>query len=325
MLFIALLISSALPAQTFSRKDTLRFAPDSSYSRAMIRCGKDLLFGTSKNGLIRLQERTGKITTVFPADTAGEFRDIVCYRNEVIGMISGNNGILTGKQLYATVPGVFYDDLVLAGRDVIVLGDPVSGCFFLEAISLTHSGTASALPRIPAFPGEACYAASGTTAQLSDRHTYCFVSGGGSVSRFHCFSLRDTAAYFATDLPMVAGEGSGPFSLCFIDRQNGICVGGNYLQPAVREGTAAYTTDGGKTWSAAETLPRGYRSCVTGNKKWQFSCGTNGIDYSSDGGKTWNTFDQGNFCALLLERKTLYATTNKGYCIRYRIQKRNDD
>ena len=81
-----------------------------------------------------------------------------------------------------------------------------------------------------------------------------------------------------------------------------VAVGGDYEKPNESKGTAAYSTDGGKTWTAATVPPHGYRSAVAWDKAdraW-IAVGTNGSDYSRDDGKTWHPLDNGEWNALSL-------------------------
>lgn len=269
-------------------------------------------------------EKNSRAINVTPKNPDGEFRDLLLNKEHcLISMVSGDNGHIynTCVQERPAVydKGIFYDDLVLTKRGYIILGDPVNNIFFLRYVLQRGNQPETILPTIKSYPGEACYAGSGTTAQLVGKNDYCFVSGGGNSARFHRFSLKDTSTYFFSDLPMSKGEGAGPFSVCFMDSRNGAIVGGNYLAPNDTTGAAVYSVDGGNNWLPSAKQPNGYRCCVTGTKKLLFCAGTNGIDYSTDGGKTWYFFDKGYFCALLLEGNKLYATTNKGYCIRYQF------
>lgn len=330
-IFVLIVSSFTAFGQFNGQKDTLRFAPDSSYSRSIMRFKKDqLIFGTSKSGVIVFNEKTNTSSTLLNPHEFGEYRDLALLKNTVLGMISGKSGVIVQEIHFQyrdqiEDDDVFYDALNVLKEQLIILGDPLNGHFFLRQSKITpgESKVKIQLPVIPNQPEEACYAASGTTAQLVGKSDYVFVSGGKQSARFHRFDLTDSSSYFVRDLPMVKGEGAGPFSVCFTDENHGVIVGGNYLQPKDSSGTCVYTEDGGKTWLRSIISPNGYRSCVTGNKKILFSCGTTGIDYSSDGGKTWTQFDTGNYCALLLEKRCLYATTNKGVCIRYTFPKKS--
>ena len=86
---------------------------------------------------------------------------------------------------------------------------------------------------------------------------------------------------------------SGIFSVSFRDARNGLIVGGDYLKPREREGTAAYSRDGGATWGLSLTPPNGYRSAVQwdpAHKLW-ITVGPNGSDVSRDDGKSWQAIE----------------------------------
>jgi len=102
----------------------------------------------------------------------------------------------------------------------------------------------------------------------------------------------------------IAGESSssGVFSLLSRDAQNWVAVGGDYSKLKDATGTAAWTADGGKTWTAAVKPTHGYRSAVAWDadaKAW-IAAGPNGSDVSYDGGKTWSPLDDGKWNALSL-------------------------
>jgi photosystem II stability/assembly factor-like uncharacterized protein len=103
--------------------------------------------------------------------------------------------------------------------------------------------------------------------------------------------------------PLASGnESSGVFSLAFRDQNHGIAVGGDYKKPDESAGTAAHTSDGGRTWTAAAKPPHGYRSAVAwdgADKAW-IAAGTNGSDVSFDDGKTWVFLDSGKWNAISL-------------------------
>jgi hypothetical protein len=68
-----------------------------------------------------------------------------------------------------------------------------------------------------------------------------------------------------------------------------VAVGGDYLKPKERAGTAAFSLDGGNDWQAATTPPHGYRSAVAydpATKTW-ITVGPNGTDISTDDGRNW--------------------------------------
>lgn len=318
------LICSSSFAQQIKSVDTLHFTSEKSYSRALARYSKnELVFGTSKTGVILYNEKTKRTQTLIKPVSCGEFRDVIVDRKRIYTCVSGDSGIIyqvsnrkTVTELYRDAS--FIDDIVLKKQDLIILSDPVDGKQIIKVFQL-KTGRTQKFSTYKTKEGEAYYAASGTTAQLVGR-SYCYISGGPNNATFYGKMNPEYHPVIQAPLPLPHAEGAGPFSLFMADELNGSIVGGNYLKPDESDSTACYTTDGGKTWKLAEKQPNGYRSCVTGNKKILFACGTNGIDYSKDGGKNWNFLMKGNFCALLLEKNTLYATTNKGYCLRLKIR-----
>ena len=125
------------------------------------------------------------------------------------------------------------------------------------------------------------------------------------------FSKPPNQIWFAgrVRVPMAGGTASsGVFSLDWkasgVPGEAGIliAVGGDYTKPNESTRTAAWSADGGKTWTAAAKPPHGYRSAVAWDAEanaW-ITAGTNGSDISYDDGKTWEPLDDGNWNALSL-------------------------
>jgi hypothetical protein len=81
-----------------------------------------------------------------------------------------------------------------------------------------------------------------------------------------------------------------------------LIVGGDFTKPDESNRNAAWSSDGGLTWTASTTPPHGFRSAVQWSevlKAW-ITVGTNGSDISRDDGKTWQPLDDGNWNALSL-------------------------
>ena len=82
---------------------------------------------------------------------------------------------------------------------------------------------------------------------------------------------------------------SGIFSLAAGRNSTLVAVGGDYTKPNTAGENAAYTSDGGHTWLAAQTPPHGYRSAVaydSATRTW-ITVGPNGTDISTDDGRNW--------------------------------------
>jgi photosystem II stability/assembly factor-like uncharacterized protein len=198
-----------------------------------------------------------------------------------------------------------------------ILGDPVRGKLMLYDFAsgrdwLVGTYTKKVPPRIDewrnrprARPGEAAFAASNSAFFRGN----CFrwiVTGGTSGARilkhdFHPTHLDlDVDKFTSTDIPLGnQTASSGAFSLSFRPETDvkgnlacetaGLAVGGDYLKPTDPTATAAFTADGGKTWTAATTPPHGYRSAVaydSTTKTW-ITVGPNGTDISTDDGRNW--------------------------------------
>ena len=212
----------------------------------------------------------------------------------------------------------FWDALVRTQdhniSDLIVLGDPVDGRFTMldldtrdaQAVSLTpYKGVtfASSKPyKGPkAEPGEAAFAASNSSIFACANGVFFWIgTGGTSGARViraagHGSDNFVWLTYPSTKVPLGSGnESSGVFSISFKNRsdegtRDGVIVGGDYKLPEVSTRTAAFTTDGGKTWTASATPPHGYRSAVAYDaetKTW-ITVGPNGTDISTDDGRNW--------------------------------------
>lgn len=132
-----------------------------------------------------------------------------------------------------------------------------------------------------------------------------FAAGGvlGGMDPFSNSPAIPWLDWQISQTPLASGnDSSGVFSLAFRDESHGIAVGGDYKKPNESAGTAAYTSDGGQTWTAAAKPPHGYRSAVAwdpADKAW-IAVGTNGSDVSFDDGKTWSYLDSGKWNALSL-------------------------
>ncbi|HEY2472745.1 MAG TPA: hypothetical protein VGI45_33480 [Terracidiphilus sp.] len=87
-------------------------------------------------------------------------------------------------------------------------------------------------------------------------------------------------------------EASGIFSIAGREGESSVLVsvGGDYTKSNDADRTAAFTADGGKTWTASTTPPHGYRSTVAYDpttKSW-ITVGPNGADISTDDGRNWH-------------------------------------
>jgi hypothetical protein len=117
-----------------------------------------------------------------------------------------------------------------------------------------------------------------------------------------------------TETPIVHGAATqGVFSLAFWTAKDGIAVGGDYKEPGKGEKTAAFTHDGGKTWTLAAKPPLGYRSAVAvGAAHTLVAVGTNGADISRDSGASWSPVFKEDLNALALIGNSGWAVGPNG-------------
>jgi photosystem II stability/assembly factor-like uncharacterized protein len=206
----------------------------------------------------------------------------------------------------------FWDSLVYqrtesgqGSANAVLIGDPLNGRFFTMVNSI-HGSLVRADASCAARPDEAAFAASNSSVFVFSLDKYIFVTGGKGGPRAIFsprFSGKHSTTCAAVDLPLAKGEpSSGAFSVYFRDRKHGVVVGGDYKEPNESSGTATWTSDGGRHWSAASKLPHGYRSGVTWdpNAKAWIAVGTNGADISTDDGKTWRSLDNENWNTVSL-------------------------
>jgi photosystem II stability/assembly factor-like uncharacterized protein len=235
----------------------------------------------------------------------------------------------------------FWDALLFFDKDHgMVVGDPahgnmenpVEGGYFAFRIRVTNDGGQKWVPvtdpemespgkNLQPLPAEALFAASNSAVTSASDRLLIGTSHGRvlqrkfSVSEFqaaYCAGQIDPSSgecgipwrdWQISQTPLASGtDSSGVFSLAFRDQNHGIAVGGDYKKANESNGTAAYTSDGGRTWTATAKPPHGYRSAVAWDatdKAW-IAVGTNGSDVSDDDGKTWQPLDNGNWNAISL-------------------------
>jgi photosystem II stability/assembly factor-like uncharacterized protein len=248
-----------------------------------------------------------------------DFRGIQAFdANTAIVMSSGRGDL---SRLYKTTDGCqtwklvftnpdkegFWDAIQFSKNDPginsgIVVGDPVAGKFPLRTITERFMTSAGHKDTPKANSGEAAFAASNTAIFVYGQ-TFLLGTGGSGGARVirpaeHSFGEIGWVSYPSSEVPIGHHtETSGIFSmeLALDDApfpllaRRGVAVGGDYLKPDDSVATAAFTTDGGKTWTAATIPPHGYRSAVAYDaptKTW-ITVGPNGTDISTDDGRNW--------------------------------------
>lgn len=279
--------------------------------------GKSLNAGKNWNWMTvkGFEDREFRDIEAFDANTA-----IILCVAEPAYILKTIDGGVTWKVVYENkTSGMFLDAMDFSdARNGIVVGDPVGGRIFLAR---THD-SGNTWQEIPAEfnrqkidSGEAFFASSGTNIRLFRDSSYLVVSGG--------LRSRLISNHNAHVLPVIQGrETTGANSLDVYDggdpRKVGrrmIVVGGDFQQPAATTQNCYYTINGGKTWKAPHSPPRGYRSCVEYlSPKDIVACGLNGIDYSSDGGRNWIQVSKQGFhvCRIARNGSAFFLAGNDG-------------
>ncbi len=222
--------------------------------------------------------------------------------------------------------GSFFDAIRFwDARHGIAVSDPVDGRFLL--VTTNDGGDSwSEVPtdRLPlALPNEGAFAASGSCLGVYGSNDVWFVTGGATVARiFH--SANRGKSWTVHDTPIRAGTASeGIFSVAFRDAKHGVIAGGDYQKPRLGGRNFARTSDGGATWTLADSAssPSGFKSAVayvpgTSGRRL-VAVGLSGTDESSDGGMIWVATDTVAYNSVAFVGKGGYAVGPQGRVARF--------
>ncbi len=280
-----------------------------------------------------------------PGADSLDFRDIHAFgRETAVAMSAGlaetgrakiyrtEDGGETWNLVYqSTQTGVFLDGIDFWNKNQgICLGDPLNGRLFMLT---TEDGgkTWQELPlenRPEGQPGEASFAASGTSILAVGKDKVFIGTGGGKMARV--FRSEDFGRHWqVSETPMPAGPTSGIFGLHFWSKKDGIAVGGDYKNISDTTRNVLLTNDGGVTWKfGTSTKPLGLKEAVsiyhkhysTWNGDTQIrsddvalvAVGPSGSSSSVNQGKTWMPVGTEPFHAVSFAGNVGYAVGGKG-------------
>jgi len=280
-----------------------------------------------------------------PGADSLDFRDIHGFSKQVAVAMSAGLAEAGKARIYRTEDGgdtwnivyqtsqtgVFLDGIDFWDKSKgICLGDPIDGKLF---ILTTEDGgkTWQELPsekRPQTEPGEACFAASGTSIIAVGKSDAFIGTGGSKMARV--FRSDDFGqSWNVSSTPLPAGPTSGIFGLHFWSKKHGIAVGGDYKNTADSSQNVLLTEDGGVTWRLSEmTRPVGLKESVALYSKrystWNGSTpirsedeslvavGPNGSSSSSDDGESWQRLGTEPFHAVSFAGNVGYAVGAKG-------------
>lgn len=291
--------------------------------------------------ILRTTDGGASWVDVAPPD-AGErdFRDVEAFSvHDAVAMVAGQpaevvrtvDGGCTWRLVVTDPrPAAFFDAIAFAGDRGVLVGDPIDGAFCVWTTNdAGRTWTPDGTERVVAAAGEAAFAASGSCAAILTTPrglAPCLVTGG-TDARF----LVDDGGHVwrSVRLPMSHGAASrGAFAVAFrqdpvaVDR--GVVVGGDHERRTEPDGTAACTTDGGRTWIAAATPPSGYRSGVVWiDHHTVVATGADGCSVSTDAGRTWRDFGATGFHAIAQGRDgSVFACGSDGRVARLAMPRR---
>jgi photosystem II stability/assembly factor-like uncharacterized protein len=294
--------------------------------RGIHNVGGGVAWASGTGGTVLRTTDDGKTWQTCPVPLAGtkdtaeklDFRGIQAFDAQTAIVMSSGPGDLS--RLYKTTDGCttwkllftnpdkdgFWDAIQLSADSGLLsgplVGDPVDGKFPLWWIVPDYKLPANYRESLAANQGEAAFAASNTSLFAYSESVWLATggTGGAHVIRkvLHGADPIGWVSYPSVDVPVGQHtSSSGVFSLMFAvigkprpsEIKKGVAVGGDYLKPNDASRTAAFTIDGGRRWTAAQTEPGGYRSAVAydANTKTWITVGPNGTDISTDDGRNW--------------------------------------
>ncbi len=304
---------------------------DASF-RSVDMAGADVVWiGGTKGTYVRSADggKTWQTGTVPDAQTC-DFRDVKAFDAQTAILMSAGPAEQGQARLYKTTDGgktwtllhqtqqkgVFFDGIAFWDKEHgIVFSDPIDGRWFI--LTTADGGQswqpvpAAALPAMT--PGEAAFAASGTSMVVQGKRNVWIASGGGTASRVFRSTDRGQSWSVAT-APLPSGEATGLFGMHFFSDKNGVAVGGNYKQEKQSVPNVVITRDGGQTWTQlTPAVPAGLKEAVAllpGDRL--LVVGPSGTGISADQGQSWQQLDTDGHHSLACVKGTCYAVGAKG-------------
>jgi photosystem II stability/assembly factor-like uncharacterized protein len=274
------ILSSLIAATVVARTPAVGWLPQTSGVTARLRgisaVSDHVAWASGANGVVLRTLDGGATWQTRPISGAEklDFRDVDALSEHVAYALSIGPG--EASRIYKTTDGggrwelqfantdpkVFLDAMAFRDADRgIAFSDSVDGRFVI----LTTADGGHAWNRVPAdrlppaLPGEGAFAASGTNVVLHGRDAVWIGTTAGRVLR-----SSDDGRSWAISTTAIRTDGSaGIFSIAFRDARHGVVVGGDYNKENEAIDNAAFTSDGGVTWTLAkERGPSGFRSVV---------------------------------------------------------------
>jgi len=254
-----------------------------------------------------------------------DFRDIEAFSaKEAVVVSAGSPAVIlytkdAGKnwqEVYKNEdPAIFLDGMDFQGKTGYILGDPINGQFQLLKSNNKGKSWQDVTEGIHLFsePGEAAFAASGTSLQIINQWLY--IGTGGTYSSLMKRNEKELKLD-VQDVPIWSGSAStGIFSIDFLNERVGVVVGGNYTSDKDNSNNILLTKNAGLSWEKPKVPVNGFRSCVKYiSSELLVATGTSGTDISRDGGETWQNISSSSFnvIAVSSNKKHIYLAGSSG-------------
>ncbi|MFY9243139.1 MAG: oxidoreductase [Polaribacter sp.] len=306
------------------------FKKDSTSIRAIHVIDENTLFYAGSNGDIGYTKDNGSIwNTLFikyKNSIIPHFRSLAKNGKDYFALSIGNPALLykisdgESTLVYSEKnEKVFYDAIQFFEDNIhgIAVGDPTEDCASIiltaDAGKTWNKISCEFLPKFE--EGEAFFAASNTNIKTIGS-TVWIASGGTKARILKSEDFGQTWQIFET--PIIQGNGpQGIYSMDFVDKNNGIVIGGDYSKPLENKANKAITKDGGKTWKlVADGKNPNYKSCVqfvpNTNGQEVFAVGKTGISFSNDAGATWKEVSKDSYYTIkFVDKNTAWLSGNE--------------
>lgn len=327
-LLLTILVTNQTKAQN---PDSLNVGVNTSIRALQVVNDSVLWFGGNKGWLGRSTDGGRSWKRWQPAGEQADFRTlhaidelnaIAATTTRPANVLRTHDGGKTWKRVFQRRDtSVFLDGMAFWNTtDGVLFGDPINNRLFLmRTTDGGHSWTPFHYVEQPQFePGEACFAASGTSIRAIGDSTLVIVSGG-SVSRlWYSFDRGHSWQYSKT--PMLQGEGSqGGFGVSLSPDSHIVIVGGDYLKAQDTIGHIANLYD--NFWWKNRSTTRGYRECIlTADTLNWMATGPSGSDITYNGGLDWhplNDFQGMHTVQQAKNGQAIFLAGNGGVIWRY--------
>jgi photosystem II stability/assembly factor-like uncharacterized protein len=242
-------------------------------------------------------------SSVVPEAADLDFRDVHGVDANIAYLLSAGEG--EKSRIYKTLDGgktwtlqfmnrdpkAFFDGFAFwNANNGIAFSDPPDATDPRFLVIRTTDGGASwketpgkSMPK--ALPGEAAFAASGSSIVVAGTADVWIATGGAAARVFHSSDRGLTWSVART--PLVSGQASaGIFSIHAASIQSLFVVGGDYQKENESSLNFAISKDGGRTWQTGPPVP-GYRSAIHAVGDGLIAVGPSGTDLLAPGAGQW--------------------------------------